>query len=121
MFLPSASPKHLAWASSYYLPAILANRIARDTGVSTTWIFAAFSISLAISKSLGLRIGLTIDLMGGRGVLAVCCNLILASGLGFLAMLRYFWYKQQIERHSLRAHQAMNLGTCAMITESASA
>jgi hypothetical protein len=31
----------LAWASSFYLPAILGDRIAQDLGVSTTWFFAA--------------------------------------------------------------------------------
>src|SRR5580704_12198886 len=36
----------LAWASSYYLPAILADPIAHDLGVSSNWIFAAFSASL---------------------------------------------------------------------------
>ena len=75
----------LAWASSYYLPAIIADRMARDTGVSPTWIFAAFSISLATSGLLGPRVGRTIDLLGGRGVLAVS-NLILATGLLLLAV-----------------------------------
>lgn len=75
----------LAWASSYYLPAIIADRMARDTGVSTTWIFAAFSISLAISGLLGPQVGRTIDLLGGRGVLAVS-NLIFAAGLVLLAV-----------------------------------
>ena len=75
----------LAWASSYYLPAIIADRMAPDTGVSTTWIFAAFSISLAISGLLGPRVGRTIDLLGGRGVLAVS-NLVFATGLVLLAV-----------------------------------
>ena len=56
----------LAWASSYYLPAILADPIARDLGVSSNWIFAAFSASLVISAMLGPRIGRQIDLVGGR-------------------------------------------------------
>jgi hypothetical protein len=42
----------LAWASSYYLPAILADPIAHDLGVSSTWIFSAFSASLVISALL---------------------------------------------------------------------
>jgi hypothetical protein len=33
----------LAWASSYYLPAMLADPIARDLGVSAAHVFAAFS------------------------------------------------------------------------------
>jgi MFS family permease len=73
----------LAWASSYYLPAILADPIARDLGVSPNWIFAAFSASLAISAMLGPRIGRQIDLVGGKSVLSFS-NLTLASGLALL-------------------------------------
>jgi hypothetical protein len=43
----------LAWASSYYLPAILADPIAHDLGISSNWIFAAFSVALVISAVLG--------------------------------------------------------------------
>ena len=73
----------LAWASSYYLPAILADPIARDLGVSPNWIFAAFSASLVISAMLGPRIGRQIDLVGGRSVLSLS-NLVLAAGLALL-------------------------------------
>lgn len=75
----------LAWASSYYLPAILADPIARDIGVSSNWIFAAFSASLVISGLLGPRIGRQIDGVGGRGVLSAS-NVIIASGLVLLGM-----------------------------------
>ncbi len=70
----------LAWASSYYLPAILADPIARDLGVSSNWIFAAFSGALVISAMLGPRVGRQIDLVGGRSVLSAS-NLTLAAGL----------------------------------------
>jgi hypothetical protein len=73
----------LAWASSYYLPAILADPIARDLGVSSNWIFAAFSASLVISALLGPRVGRQIDLFGGRSVLSIS-NLTLAAGLVLL-------------------------------------
>jgi MFS family permease len=73
----------LAWASSYYLPAILADPIARDLGVSSNWIFAAFSASLVISAMLGPRVGRQIDLVGGRQVLSIS-NLTLAAGLALL-------------------------------------
>jgi predicted MFS family arabinose efflux permease len=73
----------LAWASSYYLPAILADPIAHDLGVSSNWIFAAFSASLVISALLGPRIGRQIDLVGGRQVLSAS-NLTLATGLALL-------------------------------------
>jgi MFS family permease len=73
----------LAWASSYYLPAILADPIGRDLGVSSNWIFAAFSASLVISAMLGPRVGRQIDLVGGRSVLSMS-NLMLAAGLALL-------------------------------------
>jgi predicted MFS family arabinose efflux permease len=73
----------LAWASSYYLPAILADPIARDLGVSSNWIFGAFSASLVISAMLGPRVGRQIDLVGGRQVLSLS-NLTLAAGLTLL-------------------------------------
>jgi predicted MFS family arabinose efflux permease len=75
----------LAWASSYYLPAILADPIARDLGVSSNWIFAAFSASLVISALLGPRVGRQIDLVGGRSVLSMS-NLTLAAGLVLLGL-----------------------------------
>jgi MFS family permease len=75
----------LAWASSYYLPAILADPIARDLGVSPNWIFAAFSASLVISAMLGPRIGRQIDLVGGRSVLSIS-NVTLAAGLALLGL-----------------------------------
>jgi hypothetical protein len=49
----------LAWGSSYYLPAILADPIARDLGISSNWFFAAFSASLVISGLLGPRVCLS--------------------------------------------------------------
>jgi predicted MFS family arabinose efflux permease len=73
----------LAWASSYYLPAILADPLAHDLGVSSNWIFAAFSASLVISAMLGPRVGRQIDLVGGRSVLSTS-NLVLAAGLTLL-------------------------------------
>jgi len=75
----------LAWASSYYLPAILADPIARDLGVSSNWIFAAFSASLVIAALAGPRIGRQIDLLGGRPVLCTS-NLTLAAGLALLGV-----------------------------------
>src|SRR6185312_10863967 len=39
----------LAWASSYYLPAILADPIAAGIHVPQSWVFGAFSLSLLIA------------------------------------------------------------------------
>jgi MFS family permease len=83
LVLALGTTQTLAWASSYYLPAILADPIARDLGVSSNWIFAAFSASLVISALLGPRVGRQIDLVGGRSVLSIS-NLTLAAGLALL-------------------------------------
>jgi MFS family permease len=74
----------LAWASSYYLPAILAAPMARDLGIPASWVFGAFSGALVLSAVLGPAVGRAIDLRGGRDVLAVS-NLVLAAGLALLA------------------------------------
>jgi MFS family permease len=73
----------LAWASSMYLPAILADPIARDLGVSSNWVFGAFSGALVLSALIGPRVGRQIDLVGGRSVLSMS-NLVLAAGLVLL-------------------------------------
>jgi MFS family permease len=80
----------LAWASSYYLPAILADPIARDLGISSNWFFAAFSASLVISGLLGPRVGRQIDRVGGRQVLSAS-NIILAGGLALLGASTTLW------------------------------
>jgi MFS family permease len=78
----------LAWASSYYLPAVLATPIAHDIGLSTPWIYAALSLGLGVSAVLGPLLGRWIDGHGGRPVLCGSnaafaiglCSLALASG-----------------------------------------
>jgi MFS family permease len=85
IILALGTTQTLAWASSYYLPAILADPIGRDLGVSSNWIFAAFSASLVISALLGPRVGRQIDLVGGRSVLSIS-NLTLAAGLTLLGL-----------------------------------
>ena len=83
IILALGTTQTLAWASSYYLPAVLADPIARDLGVSSNWIFGAFSASLVISALLGPRIGRQIDLVGGRQVLSAS-SLTIAAGLVLL-------------------------------------
>jgi len=85
LILALGTTQTLAWASSYYLPAILADPIARDLSISPNWIFAAFSASLVISAVLGPRVGRQIDVMGGRPVLTIS-NLTLAGGLVLLGL-----------------------------------
>jgi MFS family permease len=85
IILALGTTQTLAWASSYYLPAILADSIGRDLGVSSNWIFGAFSAALVISALLGPRVGRQIDLVGGRSVLSFS-NAVLAAGLILLGL-----------------------------------
>jgi predicted MFS family arabinose efflux permease len=86
----------LAWASTYYLPAILADRISAELGMTSSWFFAAFSGSLVVAAMVGPRVGRTVDAIGGREVLAAS-NVIIAIGLAALAfahsqpMLWFAW------------------------------
>ena len=75
----------LAWASSYYLPAMLAAPMAHDLGVASPTVFAAFSVALIVSALLGPFAGRTIDRHGGRPVL-VCTNLLFAASLTGMAL-----------------------------------
>jgi predicted MFS family arabinose efflux permease len=77
----------LAWASSYYLLAVLAVPMARDLHVSVATIFGAFSIALVVSAVAGPRLGRVIDTHGGRPVL-MASNLAFALGLAGLGLAR---------------------------------
>ncbi len=74
----------LAWASSYYLPAILAAPIAEDLGLSRALVFGVFSGSLLLTALLGPAAGRAIDQRGGRDVLAIS-NVIFILGLLIMA------------------------------------
>jgi MFS family permease len=75
----------LAWASSYYLPAILAAPIARDLGIERPTVFAMFSAALLVSAFTGPASGRCIDRHGGRPVL-MASNLVFALGLVLLGL-----------------------------------
>lgn len=79
------SAQTLAWASSYYLPAMLAVPMARDLGVATSMVFAAFSVALIVSALLGPLAGRTIDRHGGRPVL-VGTNVLFAASLAGMGL-----------------------------------
>ena len=55
----------LAWASTYFLPAILADPIAKTLGVPSTWIFGAVT---------GAQIVAALLAPGGTGQQAVMCS-----------------------------------------------
>ena len=75
----------VSWASSYYIPAVLAVPMATDLGLSPVWVFGAFSMAMVVSAMVGPWAGARIDGFGGRGVLMLS-NLVFAAGLGLLAV-----------------------------------
>ena len=74
----------IGWASSYYIPAVLAAPMASSFGLSPVWVFGAFSMAMVVSATIGPWAGARIDRIGGRGVLMLS-NLIFAAGLALLA------------------------------------
>jgi MFS family permease len=74
----------LAWASSYYIPAVLAVPMARSLGIASSWVFGAFSAALVLSALIAPWVGRMIDARGGRAMLTAS-NVVLAAGLALLA------------------------------------
>jgi len=79
------SAQTLAWASSFYLPAMLAEPMARGLALSTTQVFAAFSAAMLLTAAVGPLAGRAIDRWGGRPVL-IASNGVFAAGLVGLGM-----------------------------------
>jgi MFS family permease len=75
----------LAWGSSFYLPAVLAQPIAADTGWSLGWVVGGLSVGLLAAGLVAPRVGRTIDARGGHPVL-VASSVLLAAGLATLAL-----------------------------------
>ena len=75
------SAQTLAWASSFYLPAMLAAPMARDLALSPSTVFALLSMALILSALISPWAGRRIDARGGR------LMLMLSSGLFILALL----------------------------------
>lgn len=65
------SAQTISWASSYYIPAVLAAPMAASFSLNPVWVFGAFSIALLVSALVGPWAGARIDRLGGRGVLMI--------------------------------------------------
>ena len=74
----------LAWGSSYYLPAVLAQPIATDTGWPLAWVVGGFSAGLMVAGLSSPYVGRTINLGSGRAVMALS-SALLGCGLALLA------------------------------------
>jgi MFS family permease len=80
----------LAWASTYYLPAMLAAPLATDLGLPITHVFGAFTLALVVSALVGPRAGRALDDWGGRTVLSAT-SVLFAAGLAALGMAQTEW------------------------------
>lgn len=78
------SAQTLSWASSYYLPGVLAAPMARDLGLPVPTVHLAFSVALIVSALVGPASGKAIDRHGGRPVL-LGTNGLFALALAALA------------------------------------
>ncbi len=74
----------IAWGSSYYLIAVLADPIARATGWSLPWVVGGASLGFLVSGLVSPRVGRLIEARGGRPALAASAAL-LAAGLALMA------------------------------------
>ena len=73
----------IAWASTYYLPAILATPISLTLGIDASDFYLAFSMALVVSAVLGPMFGKAIDSLSGHRVLPAS-NILYAGGLALL-------------------------------------
>jgi MFS family permease len=80
----------LAWAGTYYLPALVAPAVVADLGADPALVYGAFSLALLISGLAAPHVGRLIERRGGRPVLLASSG-ILATGLALLALLPGLW------------------------------
>src|SRR3954447_26654161 len=73
----------LAWGSSYYLPAVLANPITVATGWPLPWVVGGLSLGLLAAGLCSPQVGRAIERTGGRPVLATSSALL---GLGLASL-----------------------------------
>ncbi len=89
VILALGTAQTLAWASSFYLPAMLAVPMAADLGVTAPTVYALLSMALMVSALMGPLAGRLIDRHGGRPVLAATSG-VFAAGLLALGLAQGF-------------------------------
>src|ERR1700755_3132592 len=70
----------VAFASSFYLMGVLGDAIGRDLGLSTTFVFAMVSLSLAMPALIAPRVARRTAARGAKRVL-LASHVALAAGL----------------------------------------
>ena len=78
----------VAWGGTFYLPAVLAEPIARGTGWDLSWVVGGLSAGMLVSGLVSPSVGALVERHGGRPVLAGS-SAVLAFGLVLLAAARW--------------------------------
>lgn len=86
----------LVWGGSFFLMAVMADPIMKETGWATQWVYGALSLSILVSALLAPLISQLIARFGGRVVLAssglgVAIGLFLMAGSTSLPMFMVSW------------------------------
>jgi len=75
----------LAWGTSFYIPAVFAEPIVKDTGWSLGWVVGGTSIGLLVAGLISPQVGRIIDVHGGRPVL-FASSIFYAAGLAGIGL-----------------------------------
>jgi MFS family permease len=75
----------LAWGTSFYIPAVFADPIVKDTGWSLGWVVGGTSIGLLVAGLISPQVGRIIDVHGGRPVL-FASSIFYAAGLAGIGL-----------------------------------
>src|SRR6266851_30654 len=82
----------LSWGSTFYLLAVLAGPISRDTGWSYDGVVGGLSVGLLVAGMVSPRTGRAIGAGGGRPVLAIGA-ILMALGLALVGTAQNIvWY-----------------------------
>ena len=82
-----------AYATTYYLPDVILGVAAEELALSRAELLGGFSLAMLVSGLCAPRVGVMIDRIGGRGLMAAS-SLIIAAGLAMLAAAHglVMWY-----------------------------
>jgi predicted MFS family arabinose efflux permease len=82
----------LAWGSTFYLLAVLAPSIVRDTGWPYQWVMAGVCIGLFVAGLVSPRVGRAINAHGGRPVLAAGAAVLAIGEVVIGSAQNFVWY-----------------------------